>query len=97
MSSKTLYLYVKEVAKKGGNQAVYTTKAINMESDVKIETYLDNEKIENNNSDKKDDTVAPGKIPQTGTRNVVIVVVILIGISGAIFYIKYNKISKYVK
>lgn len=97
MNSKTLYLYVKEVAKKGGNQAVYTTKAISMESNVKIETYLDNKKIENNNSDKKDNTVAPGKIPQTGTRNVVIVVAILIGISGAIFYIKYNKISKYVK
>lgn len=106
ISSKTLYLYVKEVVKKEAEQAVYTTKAINMESDVEIEKYLDNKKIENGNTnkkeddkktDKKDNTVAPGQIPQTGVKNKVFIIVIAIGALGIVCYIKYKKISKYVK
>lgn len=101
MSSKTLYLYVREVAVKGGNQSVFVTKGINMDSDIKVETYLDNVKIENKNDDNKktdvkDDTMAPNEIPQTGVKSVIIIILV-IGALGSIFYIRYKQISKYVK
>lgn len=102
MSSKTLYLYVREVAVKGGNQSVFVTKGINMDSDIKVETYLDNVKIENKNDDNKktdvkDDTMAPNEIPQTGVKSVIIIIILVIGALGSIFYIRYKQISKYVK
>lgn len=101
MSSKTLYLYVREVAVKGGNQSVLATKGINMDADIKVETYLDNVKIENKNDDNKktdvkDDTMAPNEIPQTGVKSVIIIILV-IGALGSIFYIRYKQISKYVK
>ena len=68
-----------EVAVKGGNQSVFVTKGINMDSDIKVETYLDNVKIENKNdenkkTDVKDDTMAPNEIPQTGVKSVIIII-----------------------
>ena len=96
-----MYLYVREVAVKGGNQSVFVTKGINMDFDIKVETYLDNVKIENKNDDNKktdvkDDTMAPNEIPQTGVKSVIIIILV-IGALGSIFYIRYKQISKYVK
>ena len=74
-----------------------------MDTDIKVETYLDNVKIENKNDDNKktdvkDDTMAPNEIPQTGVKSVIIIIIILvIGALGSIFYIRYKQISKYVK
>lgn len=102
MSSKTLYLYVREVAVKGGNQSVFVTKGINMDSDIKVETYLDNVKIENKNDDNKktdvkDDTMAPNEIPQTGVKSVMNNNISNRSFRIRIFYIRYKQISKYVK
>ena len=98
--SNTLYLYIKEVAVKGGNQAVLVSKPLEMNANVTAEIYLDNVKVTdknsntNNNGSSKaeDDTVASGKLPQTGIKLVVTIsaIVLMILISG-ICYLKYNK------
>ena len=102
-----LYLYVKEVAIKGGDQSVSTTKALSLESDVKVETYVDGVKKENmnsgntsnnnnnnndNGSGEKDDTVAGGKLPQAGVTTTISIVFIVMLI-GVFCYIKYNKLK----
>lgn len=94
-----VYLYVKEVVEKGGDQSVAISKALSLESDVKVETFVDGTKKENLNSNnnnnensKKDDTVAEGMIPQAGIKTIVYISVIVIIIS-IICYIKYNKLK----
>lgn len=97
-----LYLYVKEVAIKGGDQSVITSKALSLESDAKVETYVDNVKKENinsgnisnsnSNNNDKDTTVAGGKLPQTGVKTVTSLVFIAM-IVGCVFYFKYNKLK----
>ena len=56
----------------------------------------ENKDEENNklNDIEKDDTVANGKLPQTGTNNLVIYILLGITIIAIIFYIKMKKISK---
>lgn len=98
--SDTLYLYIKEVAGKGGSQAVLVSKPLEMNANVTAEIYLDNVRVTdknsntNNNGSSKaeDDTVASGKLPQTGIKLVVTIsaIVLMILISG-ICYLKYNK------
>lgn len=104
--SNTIYLYIKEVAIKGGNQLVAVSKAMNMDSDVIVETYLDNVKVNNVNSGNKDNsetpnksgdtTVASSKLPNAGIRTVLILIII-ISIVGVVVYIRYKNLSKYVK
>lgn len=99
-----LYLYIREVAIKGGNQTVVVSKAMEVDSEGKIETYLDNVKVNNNNSntnnenkkDDKDNTTISGDLPKTGVRNI-LGVVLVIAIIGGIAYIRYKYLSKYVK
>ena len=50
-NADSLYLYVKEIAKKGTKQVTLVTEAMNMKSDIKAELYLDGVKY-----DKKNDT-----------------------------------------
>lgn len=96
--SNTLYLYIKEVAVKGGSQAVLVSKPMEMNANVTAEIYLDNAKVSDKNSNNngsskaEDDTVASGKLPQTGIKLVVTIsaIVLMILISG-ICYLKYNK------
>lgn len=104
--SNTLYLYIKEVVIKGGNQSVLVSKSINMDSNATIETYLDNEKVNtdkiyndkkevvSNAEDKK--TSSPNRLPNAGVRSILILISILC-ISGIIFYIRYKNLSKYTK
>lgn len=100
-----LYLYVKEVAIKGGDQKVTISNALSMESDVKVETYVDNAKKENvnsgntsnnnnnsNNNGDKDNTVANGKLPQAGGTTVFSIIFATILIGG-FFYFKYNNLK----
>lgn len=99
-----LYLYIREVAIKGGNQTVVVSKAMEVDSEGKIETYLDNVKVNNNNSntnndnkkDDKDNTTISGDLPKTGVRNI-LGVILVIAIIGGIAYIRYKYLSKYVK
>jgi len=100
-----LYLYIKEVAIKGGNQSVLISKAISVEANVEVEIYINNEKKEtidpnsnpnnnsNNDSNNKDNTVADKELPKTGVRAIVIIIVIVIGIM-VIYFIRYNKLRE---
>lgn len=97
-----LYLYIKEVAIKGGNQSVAISNAISLESNVEIETFVDNAKKENLNSSNTttskpdnttDNTVATGKLPQTGIKlGIVLFLVALVGVSVFV-YSKYNRLK----
>ena len=116
-SLNNLYLYIKEVAIKGGNQSRLTTKAIKLDSNVSIETYRDGTKINvpipnnqansnnntnntnNNNANNEkevDRTNAPGVLPKTGVISVLLIIIVLT-IAGVVFYVRYKKLSKYVK
>ena len=74
------------------------SKAIKMDSDVKIETYLDNVKVNNSNSSNKleDTTIATNRLPNTGIKTALILISI-ISVVGILVYIRYKKLSKYVK
>lgn len=105
-SSNVLYLYIREIAVKGGSQKVEISNAIKVQSTSGIEEYLDNVKqdVENNkqtdntnnntNTDnKKDDTISQEKIPNAGkTAIVTIVLIITVGI-GIISYQKYRRLK----
>lgn len=97
-NATTLYLYIKEVAIKGEDQSVATSKAIKMDSDVTVETYLDNAKINNVNSSNQaeDTTVATNKLPNTGVKTALILMLIVL-VVGIVVYIRYKNLSKYVK
>lgn len=99
-NAEVIYLYVKEVATKGGNQSVAVSKSMKLEANVEIETYLDNVKKENissgddstNNPDSsKDDTLTDEKLPNAGsTTFVIITIIILVAIICVFSYKKYN-------
>lgn len=103
-----LYLYIKEVAIRGGSQSVAYTKAMKMDTNISVETYVDNIKVDNKNSgnsintptdtkkDTEDKTIAGGILPQTGVRNVLIIIIV-ISVIGIIIYFRYRKISKDLK
>lgn len=100
-----LYLYIKEVAIKGGDQNLAISKSMKVETNDKIETYVDNVKVDNinsgssgdtGNSNGNDNTQAPGKLPQTGGGSILAIVLVII-ILGTVFYIRYKKINKYLK
>ena len=103
--SSKIYLYVKEVAKKGGDQKVYI-KSIEMTKDdiEKIELYV-NDKLQTKDDLDKDDnknnvvdnTTATGTIPQTGIGTTIIIMITIVTIAGIIFYIKYIKFSNEIK
>ena len=96
-----LYLYIKEVAIKGGNQSIAESKALSLDSEVEIETYIDGVKKDNINSDNtfnnnssnnQDTTVAGGMLPKAGIKTVISVIFIVILIGG-ICYFKYHKLK----
>lgn len=86
-SSNVLYLYIREVAVKGGDQKVAISKSMLVESHVGLEEYLDNVKQDIENSkpnvdtegdkkdDDKDDTISSEKIPDAGKTLLLIIVV----------------------
>lgn len=93
-----LYLYIKEVAIKGGDQDIAVSRALSLEADIEVETYVDNSKKENINSgnistnnNSEDKTVANESLPQTGVRTVISIIFIGILISG-FCYFKYHKL-----
>ena len=75
-----------------------------VDSEGKMETYLDNVKVNNNNSntnndnkkDDKDNTTISGDLPKTGVRKILLIILV-IAIIGGIAYIRYKYLSKYVK
>ena len=101
-----MYLYVKEVAKKGEKQSTVVSKSMLVEKETNIEIYMDNAKIDNVNVNKgetggnittgKDGTVANKILPKTGVKTIVILIAIIITV-GAIIFIRYQYLNKYVK
>ncbi len=100
-SEEVLYLYIKEVATKGGDQNIAISKPMKLETDKKIETYVDNARKDNLQSGStyidKDDTVSSGKLPKTGVAATVFVLAIIITGIGIFVYIRYKTLSKYIK
>jgi uncharacterized cupredoxin-like copper-binding protein len=100
VNEDVLYIYVKEVAIKGGDQSVAITKTMELESDSDFETFVDNVKtdITVSNSDKvTDSTTATGELPQTGTKITLFIVIIILLNIVIILYIKNKILNKYVK
>lgn len=99
--SDTIYLYVKEVAIKGGNQSIEISKALNLDDNSveDIELYLDNKKVELSslNQGKGDSTTSPNILPKAGFKSFVIGVSIILVLFGLITFIRYKKLSKYIK
>ncbi len=95
-NAEEVYLYVKEVATKGGNQSVVISNPMKLETDVEVEIYLDNIKKENNNSSNNttnisDNTVAESKLPNAGSQTfIIIVAIIIISTTCIICYKKYS-------
>ena len=89
-----LYLYIKEVAKVEGNQSVFVSNALQTDSDVNAEIYVDNVKKDAKNTDN---TVSPGTIPQAGAKNIIVIGIAVILIVGTIAYVRYRFLRKYIK
>ena len=103
--SNTLYLYIREVSKKGTNTSTVFSNGIALDANVTIEKYVDGAKVENikynadiekAQSSYDDTTLAPKKLPNTGVTTVIMAIGIVLVI-GIVVYIRYKSISKYVK
>lgn len=94
------YLYVKEVATKNGMKSESITTPFLLEAEISnIEQYLDGEKKVTNIDDNSkpgneiDNTLAPGRIPDTGKNLLIIFLIIIIASVGRISYKKYKDIK----
>jgi len=105
-NENVLYIYIKEVAVKGGDQSIAVSNAISLESNVEIETFVDNAKKENMSSGNTDtnkpnnvtdSTTATGKLPQTGIKATIVIAILFALFIGIFVYHKYKDLSKYVK
>lgn len=81
--SDNLYIYLKEVAVKGGNQKVFITDGIKIDNKEKadIEIYADDklyDEKEWGKDEEDDDTVKPGILPETGEK--ILVGIAIIGV-----------------
>lgn len=97
----TLYLYVKEVATRDGEQKTYVTNSMKLSAaEKKIEYVNDIEKKTNNGggssstSGKSDNTTATGKYPYTGKTILVIILAGIVLSTGIACFIKYRTIDK---
>lgn len=97
-SEDVLYLYIKEVATKGENQSIAVSKSMKLETDKKIETYVNNIKKENFDTNTSiNSTIATGKLPNAGIKITLITfIVAMLGI-GIYAYVKYKNLNHYLK
>lgn len=103
-NEETVYIYVKEVAVKGGNQGITISKAMELEANDNLEIYVDDVKtgkLPTNNpgttTKPVDQTIKDGKIPNAGIKMTVIISIIIIVSVGSFGYIRYKNLSKYIK
>jgi hypothetical protein len=98
-----LYLYIKEVAKKGESQSVTVSNAINIEVSSNIDTYLDDTNVyvintsNVNTSTNVDNTTATGSLPQTGATITIIALIVIVLAIGIYLFARYMYLSKYIK
>ncbi len=127
-NSQNLYLYIKEVAKRGEDEATNISSGILLKYSGDTELYIDgvkqdknagnnNNNNNNNNNDKpkntiknetvnstsntqsyvntasKDNTIATKVLPQTGTK-FIFAMILIITVLGIYTYVKYEKIDK---
>ena len=72
---KHIYLYIKEVAVKGGNQSIALSSALSLDFNVEMETYVDNAKKENMNSGiTQDPTIATSTLPKAGLKTIIFII-----------------------
>ena len=99
-NADTLYLYIKEVAVKGGNQHIFYTQPLSVKSDIKAEIFVDGVKKQNqnsSNSSNNDNTTAPGSIPQTGIKVTLSIFIIITLLGGLVFFIRYKTLTNKMK
>lgn len=102
------YLYIREVAELDGNTLEQTNVAEIEVEGTSARYFVDNEQLSSldditipgiddnfnsNLNDTTDNTIAGGKIPQTGVISIGIIILVIIGI-GIISYIRYRNIDK---
>ncbi len=102
--AQNIYLYIKEVAIKGGSQKSVTSNAMLVTSSKNGEIYLDDAKIEKvnqsnqaeqiSNDDKKDYTTSKNVIPNTGTTIAIMLVCIIIVATGVYGFIRVRKMKE---
>ena len=101
-NEEELYLYIKEVALKGGNQSISISKAMQVYPETQeIDIYVDDVKIvdgnnSGNNGSIDNSTRLPIRLPNAGIKSI-LAVLFIVTIVGAVFYIRYKKLNKYVK
>lgn len=99
-NANVLYLYVKEVAIKGGNQKAVTSKAMIVKDVETTEVYKDGKLVEeeqqnsNNNDKKEDETISKTVIPNAGIKVTILISISIIAVIGTIKYIKYRKMKE---
>lgn len=102
-SEDVVYLYIKEIAKKGEDQSVAISKSMKLETDKKIETYVNNVKKEDlqiggsDTNTSGDSTMATNKLPNAGINLTLIAfMVVILGI-GIYAYLNYKNLNHYLK
>lgn len=100
--NNTLYLYIKEVATKGSEESVFSSKAMGVVYKDKVEIFVDNVKKDDvqgntgSSSNDVDDTLAHGRLPFAGFKTVLVLALIVL-IFGVLGFVRYKHLSKYVK
>ena len=106
INSDKAYIYLKEVAIKGGDQKVAITKVPQMDISENVEIYINGAKMEDmlngtgngNNSNKDvDNTISNTSLPKTGVTASIICIIVIITVVGIILYVRYRNLNKYVK
>ena len=110
-SSDTLYLYIKEVAKNGNQEKTAISKSMVIDNDsvkeAEVEMFIDNVNVEkyfaseiwgeeSSTPTRSDDTQATTVLPKAGVVTIIGLIIIISGI-GIVVYIKYKRLSKYIK
>lgn len=105
VTENELYLYIREIAVKGGDQKTAISKSMSLNTDKEIEEYLDDVKQEGNKGDdeedkkepeddkkpeEKDPTTSDKEIPNAGKTVIATIIIITIFAIGIISYKKYR-------
>lgn len=104
INADILYIYIREIAVKGGDQKTLISNSMQVQSNAGLEEYLDGVKQDPNtkqddntgnetNTGKDDDTVSKDRIPNAGKKVIFTIVVIGIAGLGIICLGKYKKLK----